>query len=114
MICPFATTQPKHSFYILAAMDNVVRRFVDIAHQFEHRLFIHIEERDNADDFLFMGVVGRVNQLHGWSLFPVAFVHPGSQLRIRNFAEAMVWSNNVGFCMHNFLLRCTEVNAFHR
>ena len=78
-------------------MDNVMLRLVHITHHVEHRFLIHIEQGHDADDLLLAGIIGSADQLHGWDLFPVALLHPRTQFIVRDFAEAMVVVNNVGF-----------------
>ncbi len=97
--------QPQHPLYILTAVDNVVLRLVHLTRHLERGSLIHIEQGHNADDFLLTGIVGRVEQFHGRPVFPVAFFHPGSQLRIRDSAKAMAGMGKVGLFIRGFASR---------
>ena len=98
------TIQAQHSFHIFPTVNNVMRGFVHIAHHLEHGLLVYVEQGDNADDFFLASIIGRMEQFHRRTVFPIAFFHPGSQFTIRDFTEAMMRRDKVGLFIHNFLL----------
>ena len=56
MIPVFRALQPQHRGYTFPTMDNMMLGFVHIAHELEHAFFVHIEQENDADNFLFVGI----------------------------------------------------------
>ena len=103
MIIPLHLIQAEHPPHIFPTVNNVMRGFVHIAHHLEHGRLVYVEQGDNTDDFFLARIIGRMEQFHRRTIFPIAFFHPGAQFTIRDFTEAMMRRDKVGLFIHNFL-----------